>query len=437
MSGAMANPGGRGKSLPGTPEYEWEKFEFPARHIVDHDSGDSPGPDGTRWEAHYRALAPAGENAEAKGRLSRPRAIKEIENDASRSNALTQLHKNYVLYVKNRAGVSLPQSAEESLRTLFAALLEREFSGQWDTTRAPDLPFENEPGLTIHRDVPYGNIDPGLQTMDVYLADSDKPAPVMVEFHGGGWRRGSKRQLHTYKGDLIRRIFQSGISLVAADYRLSPKHRFPAQMEDAARVIQFIRHKAGEWNIDPGRVAAMGGSAGGHLSAWIALNDDQVDPASADPVARESSRLSCFIDRWGPVDLTRYDPVELKKMGPGGADMANAICAPFGVHYEEFKSPEAQKRIEAASPLFQLTPDDPPGFLMFAAEDETFDFHNHPPVPKRINDAHSHWQGVLLADAMREIGVECVPYIGPRVSKNHEEDVQAILDFLHKHLIGG
>ena len=429
MSGDNPN-----RALPGTPEYEWEKFEKPAEHIVDHDSGDSPGADGTRWEAHYRSLCLTPKESE--NGLSHARAIAEIQDNCSRSNALTQLHKNYILFAKQAAGTSLPNSAEESLRTLYASLLEREFTGKWDTTRTPETPFKDMPNLTIRRDVVYGDADPEFQTVDAYLVQSDKPAPVIVEFHGGGWRRGSKRQLDNYKGDLIRKMFKTGISLVAADYRLAPKHRFPAQTQDAARVIQFVRHKAGEWNIDPNRIAAMGGSAGAHLASWIALNDDQPEPDSDDPVARESSRLLCFINRWGPVDLTRYDPVELIRQGPRFADMANAICSPFGVHYDEFNSPEAQKRIRAASPLFQLTLDDPPGFLMFATSDKEFEFENHAPVPEKIFDAHSHWQGVLLADAMKQIGVDCVPYIAPWVSKDHEKDVLAILSFLRKYLMG-
>lgn len=48
--------------------------------------------------------------------------------------------------------------------------------------------------ITVHRDVVYGKTHPGIQTLDAYLVKSDRPTPVVVEFHGGGWRRGSKSQ---------------------------------------------------------------------------------------------------------------------------------------------------------------------------------------------------------------------------------------------------
>ena len=63
-------------------------------------------------------------------------------------------------------------------------------------------------------------------------------------------------------------------------------------LEDAARAVQFLRSKAGEWNIDKTRIAATGGSAGACSSLWLAFHDDMAKPDSPDPVARESTRLT-------------------------------------------------------------------------------------------------------------------------------------------------
>jgi acetyl esterase/lipase len=84
----------------------------------------------------------------------------------------------------------------------------------------------------------------------------------------------------------------AGISVVAITYRFSQDAIAPASFHDSARAIQFIRHNANEWNVDPKRIAATGGSAGAGLSLWLGFHDDLTDPDSSDPVLRQSSRLS-------------------------------------------------------------------------------------------------------------------------------------------------
>ena len=66
-----------------------------------------------------------------------------------------------------------------------------------------------------------------------------------------------------------------------------------ASLRDAARALQTIRSKAREWNLDPRRIGAMGVSAGACTSLWLALHNDLADPKSSDPIARESTRLTC------------------------------------------------------------------------------------------------------------------------------------------------
>ncbi len=63
-----------------------------------------------------------------------------------------------------------------------------------------------------------------------------------------------------------------------------------------------MRHNAAKWNIDPKRIGVTGGSAGGHLSLWVALHDDVADAKSEDPIKRESSRVACAVSFAGPTD---------------------------------------------------------------------------------------------------------------------------------------
>jgi acetyl esterase/lipase len=138
----------------------------------------------------------------------------------------------------------------------------------------------------VMTDVKYGLHQRNL--MDVWLARSDRPTPVLVSIHGGGFRNGNK----SVDPALRNQCLAAGISVVAITYRFSQDAIAPASFHDSARAIQFIRHNANEWNVDPKRIAATGGSAGAGLSLWLGFHDDLADPDSSDPVLRQSSRLS-------------------------------------------------------------------------------------------------------------------------------------------------
>jgi len=112
------------------------------------------------------------------------------------------------------------------------------------------------------------------QVLDFYQAKSDKPTPVVLYIHGGGWRAGSKNTNP-------KAFLDKGISVVAINYRyvqngVKDKVKPPvkAPLHDAARALQFIHSKATEWNLDKKRIGATGGSAGACTSLWLAFHDD-------------------------------------------------------------------------------------------------------------------------------------------------------------------
>src|SRR5436305_5451452 len=133
-------------------------------------------------------------------------------------------------------------------------------------------------------------------------------------------------------------------------------------MHASARAIQFLRSKAGEWNIDPKRIACTGGSAGAGISLWLAFHDDLADPQSADPVARQSTRLSCAM----PTNMQcTYDPREIEKIVPGDAynvaplKQLHGLPATFDWHKDAI-SADLDKRLRDCSPITHLTKDDKP-----------------------------------------------------------------------------
>jgi acetyl esterase/lipase len=159
---------------------------------------------------------------------------------------------------------------------------------------------------TTHLDVAYDDGHPS-QCLDVYLANSFSPTPVMIHIHGGGWRAGSKTHV---PGWLMKLVHEGKLSVVSVEYRFTDVATHPAQVNDCLRAIQFVRQHADEWHIDTKRMGVTGGSAGGHLSAYVALHDDAAKADSKDPVERLSSRLACAVSFAGPTDWTLLSSIE-------------------------------------------------------------------------------------------------------------------------------
>ena len=192
-------------------------------------------------------------------------------------------------------------------------------------------------------------------------ARPDVATPVVIFFHGGGFRSGDKSNV---PAALLARCLKAGISVASANYRLSHMAAFPAPMLDGARAIQYLRSNAKELGIDPARIAAAGSSAGAGIALWVAFHDDLADPDSTDPVARQSSRLSCV-----GVDgaQTSYDPRFIKALIGGRAHEHPALPLFYGLTADaDVNSPRVHKLYEQASPINHVSSGDPPVILFYA-----------------------------------------------------------------------
>ena len=233
--------------------------------------------------------------------------------------------------------------------------------------------------------------------LDLWKAKSDKPAPLVVFIHGGGFRGGSKEGLSP---DLLRRCLAMDISVMAINYRLSPEVSFPAHYMDCARAIQFARLNAKEWNIDPKRIGATGGSAGAGTSLWIGFHDDMADPKNSDPVLRQSTRLTCMAVTGAQ---STYDPRVIKEWVGEAASRHPALQGFYGLKPDELDLPKAHKLYEEAAPINYLTADDPPVFLFYNEADGPL-----PADAKPGTGIHHPNFGRKLKEKMDALKIECV-----------------------------
>ena len=298
------------------------------------------------------------------------------------------------------------------LRSLLTPEQQRQLGRQrrGDAQRQPAMP-------PTHRNVKYGPHERNV--MDVWLAESELPTPVLVSIHGGGFRGGNKR----VQPDLLRKCLASSISVVAITYRLSDEAIAPAQFHDAARAVQFIRHKAEDWNLDPKRVAATGGSAGAGLSLWLGFHDDLADPDSDDPVLRQSTRLT-YISVYN--GQTSYDPRFIRDLFPGTDTYKHpALAQLYNVDLDKLDDLpiEKYKLFEEVSAIPHLTKDDSPAQLIYGTDMDT------PTTNQGVGIHHPRF-GKVLKEKMDTLGIECQVHTR---SDRRGADGDLTIEFVKKH----
>ncbi len=260
----------------------------------------------------------------------------------------------------------------------------------------PLLPAPPKPP-PAHRNVRYGPHERNV--LDLWRArpTPDRPGtPLLVFFHGGGFRQGDKASI---PARLLLDCLASGISVATANYRFSQDAPYPAPMLDGARAIQYLRAHAKEFGIDPDRIAASGSSAGAGISLWLAFHDDLADPSSSDPVLRQSSRLSC-----AGVDgaQTSYDPRFIRQVIGGRAHEHPALKPFFGLDDRDQGTPKADCAFRDASPIEHATADDPPVLLYYAEPDRPI------PADARPGQGIHHPRfGKALREKLDPLGVSC------------------------------
>jgi hypothetical protein len=254
-------------------------------------------------------------------------------------------------------------------------------------------------------------------------------APLLFYIHGGAWNYGDKDTIS--RGINAPQILDAGISVVSINYRyirqaeaegVTPPVIGP--LHDAARALQFVRGKAAEWKLDKARVGAFGGSAGGASSLWLALHSDLADPKSSDPVARESTRLTCAAVLSAQTTL---DPQQIVSWIP------NTVG--YGAHAFGIKPDRTRKLtmlkvyiadrekylpwIAEYSPYALVSQDDPPLLLYYRIAPE-------PPGQPVKDTSHTANYGVKFAEHCREVGMDCL-FIHPDVAGFKDHSIEKYL----------
>ena len=230
-----------------------------------------------------------------------------------------------------------------------------------DRGREQELP----PGIVKHANLTYAEVDGRELQLDVYAREprTERPVPVVVWVHGGGWRGGSKDRINRSLP-----ILENGFGLVSVGYRLSGEALFPAAIADVKAAFRWVRANATKYGFDPQRVGAWGSSAGGHLvallgtahevSEWDRLHEEN---------AGMSSRPDAVCNWFGPTDFLRMNDF------PGRIDH-DAADSPesrfIGVPIQDHPA-----KVQRANPITYVTADDPPMLHMHGEKDQSVPYN--------------------------------------------------------------
>ena len=202
-------------------------------------------------------------------------------------------------------------------------------------------------------DIVYTTASGFPQRLDLFqplFSSRNRPGIVMV--HGGGWSGGNK-SAYTALGRYYATL---GYVCASINYRLAPTHVWPAQIDDTQAAVRWMRKNSRAIGLNPQRIGAVGGSAGGHLVLFLGETDtlNDFDPA----LSGYSSRVQAVVDYFGPTDL--MNPQE---WAPNIWTLIQNLVGQFWF--------PGSPAYQAASPLYFVSPDDAPTVVFHGTADGT------------------------------------------------------------------
>jgi acetyl esterase/lipase len=222
-------------------------------------------------------------------------------------------------------------------------------------------------------------------------------------FHGGGWQSGDKGADLNGIRDLAPALVEHGYVAISCNYRLAPAHRHPAQVNDAARAVRWVRAHAATYGVDPNRVGVVGISAGGHLACMLAVHAPKTGEEALD-------RFPGTVE--AAVSLNGVS--ELRPGGPTNKLLQSIYPAVVG---------DDPKALADMSPITFVTRRAAPLLLVIGDKD------NMVPIA----------QSQIMADALKKAGAEheflSIPGAGHGIFPSSTPEARdAAVDFFNRHL---
>lgn len=223
------------------------------------------------------------------------------------------------------------------------------------------------------KDIVYSHAGGMDLTLDASIPDGAGPFPAAVLVHGGGWVAGDKQQYITY---LFDPLSKAGFAWFSINYRLAPKYQFPAPADDIEQAIRFVKTDAGEYKIDPQRIALIGESAGGHLVSYVGARN------------QPGSRVAAVVSLYGIHDFItaamEWKPFPHEVLDLLGIKQVNAETAPLLIK---------------ASPVVYANKNSPPFLLIHCSQDEDVPYDQSVEMCARMKQAGARCDLITIPGA--------------------------------------
>ncbi|MBI1249304.1 alpha/beta hydrolase fold domain-containing protein [bacterium] len=276
-------------------------------------------------------------------------------------------------------------------------------------------PQQQVEGVKIIRDINYGDGSIKQQRLDIAIPEkptTDKPLPVIVLIHGGGWMGGSPGPFLSRAMPLVR---EGDYAAVSIGYRLTGVASWPAQINDCQAGLRWVKANAEKYNWDPNRIVLWGSSAGGHLVAFMGVSaDDQSVDGKLGPNTDQSLDVAGVVDFFGPTNLlTMGDPEGFARHNDPKSPESALVGGPIL---------ERKDVAKAASPINYVSKGDPPFLILHGTKDPTVPFD----------------QSVTFHDALTKAGVDStfIHVVGGGHGFGGSEINQQVKNFIDKLLLG-
>ncbi|MEZ6109991.1 MAG: alpha/beta hydrolase [Pirellulaceae bacterium] len=227
-----------------------------------------------------------------------------------------------------------------------------------DSLKPRRVSLEPRDDVEQQTDVVYAAYGERQVKLDLFLPRNEETGrSAVVVVHGGGWLQGDRTRFHA----LAQALAARGFVTAAIEYRLGGEARFPAAIHDCNAAVRWLRANAERLRVDPQKIGAVGGSAGGHLVALMAAAPQVASLQGDGGNVDQSSALQAAVVMAGPLELTTGSVAERSRTG-GDSSNANRW---FGKTIDE-----APELYELASPYTHLSERTPPMLFMAGEFDQ-------------------------------------------------------------------
>lgn len=215
-------------------------------------------------------------------------------------------------------------------------------------------------------------------TLDAYVPEGAGPFPTCILVHGGGFMRGDKQ---TFITPIFAPLAKAGFTWFTINYRLAPKSQWPACADDVATAIRWVRKHAGEYKVDPQRIAIIGESAGGHLVSWAGVQ------------GKDDTAVAAVVPFYAPHDLELQVRAR-KELGP-------SMTALLGL--KELND-DAYRTLRAASPSTYVRKGLPPFLLIHGDDDKTVPLEQSTRFQQRMTELGNSCELITIAGGGHGMG---------------------------------